>query len=349
MVKRISKWLKWAVSAAFLAVVFTAVDLDELRVQAKNINWYWFTASFLLMPAMLFFSCWKWSVAVNHLGFRVGFIRLLNFYMVGYFFTNILPSTVGGDVVRSYYLGRDIKDQGHAAVSVFIERFSGLMFLLLLGFTAPLLAPALYRHIGVAIPALFSLVALAGLVWIWFIPDPLAGPDRLARRLLGLVKWGRQRDGKPGRMLNLYNRIFSAVSSFHTKLAGGIRGLGRSPAVSWKILLLTLVFYFFTWLNVYLAFRTFGQEPAFFQVAAVVPTIMLTFLLPVSQGNIGLAEGAYVFYFGLVGIDAPAALAMALFLRLKFFFIGAVGYFFYLYLGGRKSAPVKAGAAADAP
>jgi uncharacterized protein (TIRG00374 family) len=334
--KRLGQIVKPLVSIGFFVVLFLFVQKGELVERLKSIDPLYFALSFLLIPVLICLSCLKWKVLLNHQGHDIPFGHMMRIYMIGYFFSNLLPTVAGGDVVRSYYAGRIIGSQTHAAVSVFIERFSGLLLLLVLGIFAPLLEPSLYRRALVAIPAALAFLLLALVIWIAFIRDPLAWPDAVVRALLngwrrvnqslGLVRLNRFVD----RIERLYRKAHGILDHFHDKLVVAVNALGANRKTLAAVVLLTLVFYFMTWINVYLAFRAFNVNPDFISMSAVIPTIMLSFLLPVSQGNLGLAEGAYVYYYSLVGIPVASSLAMALFMRFKLFCSGTVGYLFYL-------------------
>ena len=60
------------------------------------------------------------------------------------------------------------------------------------------------------------------------------------------------------------------------------------------------------------------------------PAIMLVSLMPLTLGSIGLAEGAYVFYFALVDVPAESAFVMSLLLRFKLILLAVTGYLFFL-------------------
>jgi uncharacterized membrane protein YbhN (UPF0104 family) len=48
-------------------------------------------------------------------------------------------------------------------------------------------------------------------------------------------------------------------------------------------------------------------------------------MIPITLGNLGIAEGSYVYFFGLLGMSSELTLAMGLLLRLKIIMLGAIG------------------------
>lgn len=268
---------------------------------------------------------------------------MLRSYLIGYFFTNLMPSNVGGDVVRSYYIGRHIGSQSHAAVSVFIERFSGILLLLVLAILAPLMKPELYKHLIVFLPACGAFILLLIITWIWKVQEPLKVTDKIARAIFSLIRKTNYTlrlnacNKLVDKMEHLYGKVFVQAERFHEKLVSSVRYLSSNRISLLNVVLLTIFFYFMTWVNVYVAFRAFGVRIDFIEMSAVIPTSMLMSMIPVTLlGNLGFTESVYIAFFSLIAVSSSATLFMALLLRLKLLVIGIVGFFFYLMYRHKK-------------
>ena len=99
-----------------------------------------------------------------------------------------------------------------------------------------------------------------------------------------------------------------------------------------RVFVLTVLFYFLTWVNVYISFRAFGVTPDFLHVCALVPAILFAAHVPVTLlGNLGYFESVFVFYFLMIGIPGAETLAMGILLRLKMLTMGVIGYIVYLF------------------
>ena len=332
-----SFYIKALFSVAFFAVLLSFVQGHELLAVLDQVNWWYFTLSFLLVPVMLSTSCLKWKVILDVSDRRVPFLTLIRIYLVGYFFSNLLPSTVGGDVVRSFYSGKIIDNQAYSAVSVFVERFSGILFLIVLVILAPLLKPELYRSPYVYIPAIAAASLLLVIIWVWSFRDPLHLPDKIARTLLSSMEKGAEKTGVSllvrlaALCVRLYNGLFRRLQKFHDELKKAVVTIRRDKVLFCKIVILTVFFYFLTWVNVYVSFRAFNVQPGFLEVSALVPTIMFVGHLPVTLlGNLGFFESVFVFYFMRIDILPAESLAMGLLLRVKMLTLGLVGYLVYL-------------------
>ena len=304
--------LKWLVSCTFFLVLARVVQTDAFVEMLRQADPVYVGVSFGLSFVMLGLSCAKWHILLRHQGRTINFIRLYRIYLIGYFYTNLLPSNVGGDVSRSYLAGREIGSQSDAAISVFMERLTGLLVLLFLVMVAPCLNPKqLYPHAAVWLPSLGSLVLLLILLWIYRVPDPLGVLQRFGGCAPGIFLWMREK-----------------AAAIHGRLVDSIQRLARDVTVVWIVGVMTLLFYLLTWINVWVTFKAFGVQIAIVDVAAILPTAMIVSMVPiVPLAGLGLAEGVYVYYFALLGVAPAGSLAMGLLLRSKLMVLGVVGLF----------------------
>lgn len=330
--KKRSRWIKGVVSLAFFFVLFRLVQANDLVSMLRQWDPLYFVLALVMSPVMIFVSCLKWKALLDLQGTPVGVWRLFRIYFIGYYFSNILPSNVGGDVVRSYYAGRQIGSQSLAAVSVFMERVTGLVLLLVLVILLPLFRAGLYRRPAIWVPALGAGAGLVLLLWLVRFTRPLTAVFGLLHGLFARLR-GRSGGGAVARALTRAERLCENLKGkadrFHDKLQGVAGILQRNPLALLRVVGLTVFFYALTWVNVYLAFRAFRVEPSLLTVAVVLPTAMSVAMVPITLGSLGIAESSYVFYFGLLGIDPAATLVMGLFLRLKMILSGLVGLVCY--------------------
>lgn len=289
--------------------------------------------SFLIGPVLVSSSSWKWSMLLNALGVRVRLIQLYVLYEIGGFFGNVLPTNVGGDVVRATSLARATARYGESVSSIFVERYTGLAALVLMALVSvPLnldlsLDPRVIGSVAFATGGYIVLLVLVVnpnyLPWLW--RRPLPGP---ASRLLGKIQ-GFQAD---------------------------VRAYRNHPRVLFKALLVSLLWNVGATLNVYLSARALGGDVSFAGLLVTVPLILTITMVPISLGGIGLSEWAYMFAFTQIGVGAPLGLSVALLLRVKSILTGGLGAgFFALGLAGfnhpavAQPAPVAARAEAIAP
>ena len=337
MKKKMSKralLIKALMSGAFFWILISFVQTNQLVQIISRVDWLYLTLSLVLSPVMLCVSCLKWKMILDLQERKISFFRLIRIYLIGYFFSNLLPSTVGGDVARSYYSGKIINNQSFSAIAIFIERFTGVFFLFFLVILAPLIKTDLYRSPYIYIPSIGAFVLLIIIFWIWRVQNPLALPHRLAQwSFLFLFKFV----SFPGLISVIeivekkYQAVYRRLEKLHDELGTAVTTIRRDRSLFVRIISVTVLFYLLTWLNVYLAFMAFGVKPEIIGICALVSTVLFVAQVPVTLlGNLGFFESVFVFYFMLIDIPAAETLAMGLLLRLKMLAIGGVGYLVYL-------------------
>ncbi|MFT5698226.1 MAG: hypothetical protein ACI8ZB_001080 [Desulforhopalus sp.] len=337
MSKYIKILIKIVFSLAFFSILLSFVKGNELLAVIKQVDPKYLFISFLVTLIMLLASCAKWKVVLDLKEKKIPFWELLKIYLVGYFFTNILPSTVGGDVVRSFYAGRLIENQAYSAVSVFVERFSGIFLLFVLVIIAPLLQPQLYKSTYFVFPALGGLFFLIVILWVWFSENPFVIPNMIAEKIFSGLNKFVQKTGVSLLIVMVekseafYEKILEKLQKFRAELQVAMKAIKNDKQFLFRIIYLTVLFYVLTWVNVYTAYRAFGVEVDFIQICAIVPAIMLIAHVPVTLlGNLGYFESVFVFYFLLVGVGGAETLAMGLLLRVKTLVMGVIGFGVYL-------------------
>ncbi len=329
--------LKAIVSLAFFSILISFVQGNQLALMFSQINWFYLLLSLALSPVMIVVSCLKWKMILDAGGSRVPFTTLFRIYLIGYFFSNMLPSTVGGDVVRSYYAGKLIKDQSYSAIAIFIERFSGILVLFFLVILAPLLLPSLYQSPYVLVPMAVSFTLIVLTLWIGTVKDPYTLPNNLVALVLNILEKSLSLMGckKNDHLLVVinkhYDKFMARLEKLHEKLKLALGTIQQDKKLLFQLVLITALFYFLTWVNVSLAFLAFGVTHQFFHICALVPTILFVAHFPVALlGNLGFFESVFVFYLLLIAIPATASLAMGLLLRMKMLLIGIVGLLVYM-------------------
>src|SRR4030043_375462 len=123
--------LRLTISAVLIWFLFTRIDWRELFATFADVDVIAIILLLLFSVLLILTSVLKWYSLLRSKGINVSIIRLYGLYMVGYFFNNILPSSVGGDVIRMYELARKTKNQSESVASVFMERYIGMAALIL--------------------------------------------------------------------------------------------------------------------------------------------------------------------------------------------------------------------------
>lgn len=274
----------------------------------------------LVVAALLIvISSMKWHLFLRFWGIRISLWRLVGLYTIGNFFSNFLPSMVGGDFVRGYVLGRRIESQSRSMASVFLERFTGLIALVLLCLATLAVRRDLLAQPVVAATAAAMAFGCAAAVFL------IARP-RAARILLS-----------PLRRTSLGVRLFDALERFHREIVS-FRGSRRILAAA---MLYSFAFHLLAGVNTWLAARAIGVDAGLLDVVALTPLILLVSSVPLTPNSIGIWEWAFRVYLASAGAGPAEGVAVALILRAEHIAGSLVGG--ALFLAERPSRVARAG------
>ena len=130
-----NKFVRIAVSVLLLSFLAYKTDWPHVGQAFAHLRWGYWLSAVLLLAVTQVVSARRWQLLAGALGIAVRRSRIASYFFIGMFFNLVLPTSVGGDVVRAYYLtGRS----GHklpAFVSVLSDRINGFYVLLALACT----------------------------------------------------------------------------------------------------------------------------------------------------------------------------------------------------------------------
>ena len=312
--KRIAYIIRLLITAVLLLYVLQKVGLFDAASRAElfgligSVRIPILLLSLFVSLLLNLSSAFKWYLLLHSRGIAVSFFRAWALYMVGIFFSLLLPTSMGGDLIRIHELGRFTGKRAEAAASVFVERFSGMVILFFLTIVSVLMQRQL---LSVAWMTFSLLLAVsASLAVIWIIVD---------ERPYTFVKtWLNSRVPFLIGILGKVDKVHCAVLEY--------RDDRRALFIA---LLNTFVFYLLAVVNVYVTALAFSSEIGFTELLVAVPLIMFIMNLPISIGGIGLMEFAFIFIFDISGYSSALALSTALLMRLKSFFDAGLGGILY--------------------
>src|SRR5690349_10940307 len=100
--------LQICVSAALLYLLLRQVDLARLLAIWGGIDRPLLALALALQLGGVLISALKWWLLLRAAGYNAPYLWTVRIYMIGQFFSNFLPTQIGGDAVRVYYLTRRI-------------------------------------------------------------------------------------------------------------------------------------------------------------------------------------------------------------------------------------------------
>lgn len=296
--------------------LFSLVGVSEMLHVFREVDAYWLTLLLLLAPVMVWTSCLKWQLFIKASGNKVPMLHLMKLYTVGYFFNTFTPSYVGGDVARSFHLGKYLSNQRDAFIATFLERFTGLLAMSMLG--------VLFLSLGASATAGLS-IAILSVAFGAFILGLICFSLRFANVSFAIARWACNKF-LPGKFIQKALGLIEKVDQ-------GMCHARSNRVLLFKALLLSLFFHCLTVLNTYLAARTVGWEnPDVAGLFVVVPLVLLVSMAPITPSGLGIQEGAFLFFLQRIGGSKAHGLGVGLVLRAKILLLGVVGGLLWLHV-----------------
>lgn len=313
------KLLKIGLAAGVFSFLFYFVDFSELLNTLLNIRLDYLLLLFAIAVVMIWLSALKWQVFIKESGHSVGILHLMKLYTVGYFFNTFTPSYIGGDIARSYHLGKYLGSQKDAFASTFLERFSGLLAMSILGVLFVTLGAKVTAGVEIAI---FLVAFLASSLALIFFSKTVSKLFEKTSTFL-INKF-------------LPEKISSKLLSLQAKVLDAISSVRGNTSLLIKALLLSLAFHVGTVVNTWAAAKAVGwEDPSFMGLFVVVPLVLLVSMVPITPAGIGIQEGAFLFFLQRIGGTKAQGLGVGVLLRAKVMVIALLGGLIWLLI--RKS------------
>jgi glycosyltransferase 2 family protein len=302
-------FLRWAVSLGALTWLATRVDWQHLAATARGVEWGWWLAAFVVFLATQLTSGLRWQWLARPLGFTQSIGRFTELYFVGMFFNLFLPTSVGGDAARAVYLNAGSGRGVAAALTVFVDRLSGLLVLLLLACLASLVSPVPLRPEMLATVWAAAGCALVGLAAVPVLSNALSHVESAGGRgSRFLARLGRG-CGRLREALVLYRS--------RPRLLAATMGLSLVVQVA-NVALVALVG------------RSIGVAVPFVYYGVAVPMVTLLTLLP-SINGMGVREAGTALFLAAAGVPEEAAVTLSFLwfgVQAAASLVGAVVYLF---------------------
>jgi uncharacterized protein (TIRG00374 family) len=327
-----SRWRGWlhrllplVVGGGLLALILSRTDLAKLAIVLTRVQWQWYALAqlMLLLNLLIITVRWRFDLGLLGLGYPFGNLFLID--NAGALAGAATPGRMG-DLARLIYFRQDKDVLLRVGLSILVERFFDLIFLVWLA-TA----------------------------FIWFFPFPaefrsfllnlilVAHCLGLALVLVAWRSWGKDwLNAKVQRLL---------PASLSARFAGHARELKAALRcyLTWRLfwpMFLTLGAWGFNILAAKFSAQALALPLNLWQIATCFCLSTLFTLIPLSVAGIGTRELAIVYLFSCLGFPSEQALAFS-FLLLGFLLThSAVGFLALLIKPprlGELTAPTSSG------
>jgi glycosyltransferase 2 family protein len=298
--------VKAAISALLLYLSLRRVNLGSIGQRLGGLDLRWMTFALFMLCCQMPLLALRWREIIEICGAKLQLATALSYSLIGQFFNQVLPSTVGGDSVRIWLLARGGAGWPTAIYSVLIDRVVGVSILAVL--------------VVVCLPWTFNIIhdpiARAALTLIGFgaLVGVLVFLALGVKRLRVMERWW-------------LTHHLATVSRVAWRLCRSITG-ARVAALSFVIHLTTAMV---AWGAAMAAHAAID----FVHVLFMVLPVMLIATLPVSIAGWGVRESVMVLAFSYAGLAESDGLIVSILFGVGNLVVGAIGGIVWVASGYR--------------
>ncbi len=292
--------IKSAVSGILLSLLIYQMDGREFLRLISSAKLSLLFPALVLQAFSIVLSIFRWRIILDNFAIQVRFGTLGRLTLIGAFFNLFMPSAIGGDFFRAYYLSK-WKGRGMSTTltTILLERSSGLCALLAIG----TLASAWNRMEVQGVDTLYFFLVLDAL---YVTVSVMVFHPRIHLR----VK-------------RFFDRFFWREMEAKLQLvADGLESLRKNVLSLLWTLALSLVIQFFSVVIIWIVGLSIGVQAPFPVFLMFIPLVNLTIMIPFTINGLGLRESAYYLLFAQIGVPVEMSVTLSL---LNALLIGSAG------------------------
>jgi glycosyltransferase 2 family protein len=295
--------IKILVSAALLYLALRKANFADLASRINITSLAWIGLAIALTFLQIFVGVLRWREISAECGAPLGMMQAMRYNVIGTFFNQTLPSSIGGDAVRLWLVSRAGAGWRAATYSIFVDRAVGLIAL--------------------------AIIIVASLPWsLRLIGDPdgrsaLLAVDFIALAggigfmILGALRWPWLK-----RWWGTHHLHACAVIADRV-----IFSRERGP----KVAVLSLLVHVLTAVIAWCVVKSIAAPVLFSQVFQLVPPVMLITMLPISIAGWGVREATMGLAFGYAGLMSSEGVNVSLLFGAVSFIVGAFGGLVWIF------------------
>ncbi|MEW6103675.1 MAG: lysylphosphatidylglycerol synthase transmembrane domain-containing protein [bacterium] len=291
------------VSIGLMTIILYQADLKEIGRIIKTANIPLIILSPFILFLTVFINSLKLKMLLSIQGICLSFYKTFCYQIIGAFFSNFLPGTIGGDVFQTYILKKKGFSGTKSAVAIMTTRFTEFI-----GMTTFFL---IFLYLGYKILTLSLINYLAKIIFFILV----------FIFLFSICYW---------QIVRHSHRFHPVIGNAICKMHNAILLYSHHKSQFVFSLALSFITTFIWILTPYILSLSLGMKVSFFYFFIFIPLVYLISSIPISINGIGLREGTYTFLFYLVGVNKNIALSLGLLVSSLELFKALVGGFIYL-------------------
>ncbi|WP_108522919.1 lysylphosphatidylglycerol synthase transmembrane domain-containing protein [Bradyrhizobium algeriense] len=308
-----------ALSVGLLYLALSAIDFAAIQSRLSHINPLWIALAIAVTIFQIFLGTQRWRVISGLCHAPLSNLKAFRFNMIGSFFNQTLPSSIGGDAVRLWLVNRTGAGWRAATYSILIDRAVGLI--------------ALAFIIVASLPWSYAMIGDAnGRLALVFV-DLVALTGGMGFLLLGHLEWAWLKSWWP-------IKHFHACSAIANQVIFSKKSGLKIAMLSFTIHVLAVVI---AWCCV----RAIEVPGDFEQLLILTPPIMLITTMPISIAGWGVREATMMVAFGYAGLAQTDGTVVSILFGAVYFIVGALGGLLWIFSAEKQAGHIEVDHAAE--
>jgi uncharacterized membrane protein YbhN (UPF0104 family) len=295
--------IKILISAALLYFSLRKINVTDLASRINIASLGWVGLAIAVTFLQIFVGVLRWRVISAECGAPLATQQAMRFNLIGSFFNQTLPSSIGGDAVRLWLVARGGAGWRAATYSIFVDRAIGLIALAII--------------IVASLPWSYNLIGdphgRSALLFVDFAA--LAGG--VGFLVLGKLPWPWLKRWWGTHHLHACSVIANRV----------IFSRQRGPGIAVLSVLVHVLAVVMAWCVV----QSIAAPVMFGQIFQLIPPVMLITMLPISIAGWGVREATMGLAFGYAGLITNEGVNVSLLFGAVYFIVGAFGGLVWIF------------------
>ena len=306
-INKLSTILRVVVGVGLIAFLLWRFDINKILNNIGSISTGYLIYAFIVYFLFVIVSAWRWQVLLDFKNFKIPFGKTLIIYFIALFSNNLLPTTVGGDVMRVMYSMKGRR--ADALATVLVDRILGFVGLFIFALFAVVYLLIVKKQTEFLPFMIIGLIIIIVITYIFF-------SERVYSRLSPIVQ-----KIKVFRLGKRLNNLHEAATDF-----GGAWGAIILCVV------LSIIIQTFLAIGPFFVLRGMGNyEVGLLPFFIYLPIINVVSMIPISLNALGVREYFYVLLFSRVGLAGETSLAVSLVSFFLIFLLSITGGIFFIF------------------
>ncbi len=295
--------IKVLVSVALLYLALRKANFADLASRIDVASLGWIGLAIAVTFFQIFIGVLRWRIVSAECGAPLPTRQAMRYNLIGAFFNQTLPSSIGGDAVRLWLVARSGAGWRAATYSIFVDRAIGLI--------------ALAVVIVASLPWSYHLIGDAYGRWALLLIDLAALAGGAGFLLIGVLPWPWLKHWWGTHHIHACAVIANRV----------IFGKRSGPSIAVLSLLVHVLAVVIAWCVV----QSITAPVTFGQTFLLIPPVMLITMLPISIAGWGVREATMGLAFGYAGLLTYEGINISLLYGAVSFMVGAFGGLVWIF------------------